>query len=158
MGVFSAIAKGALKIGGKIIEKIKDKRDAKVEKKAAQLVAAQNKQQEAYNMFGDILGAGNASSQSISGAGNLLAGLKSALLGAAPAQAIAPQPAVSGASPNGSFLAEMGSLAGNGVRASKASYKEVRDQREGGGAGGNNKMLLIIGGAALVLLLIFKKR
>jgi hypothetical protein len=152
MGLFLGIASGAIKIGQKIFGKIKEKREAKVEKKAAALVAAQNKAAASDDKIASILGT-LGGSQAVSSSGNALAGLKALITGAAPVAAVNPQPATT---PN--FYPEMGSLAGNGVRASKASYQEVRDQREGGGSGGNNKMLLIIGGAALVLLLIFKKR
>jgi hypothetical protein len=132
---FLAIATGALKIGQKIFQGIKNRKEKKVEKKAAALVEAQNKQAQVNGQIGALLSSmGGNDSQVISGSGNFLAGIKSAF---SPNEAIA------------NFQPVSGAVAVN------QQNKEAA--RVSGGMGGMNPMYLLIG-AGVLLLLIFKKR
>jgi hypothetical protein len=126
------IAAGALKIGQKISQGIKNRKEKKVEKKAQALIDAQNKQAQVEGKIGAVLSTmGGNDSQVISGAGNFLAGIKSAFT---PNENIAAFQPISGA---------------------QAVQKQNQDAA--GGMGGMNPMYLLIG-AGVLLLLIFKKR
>lgn len=125
------IASGALKIGQKIFQGIKNRKEKKVEKRAQALIDAQEKQAQVQGKIGAVLSTmGGNDSQVISGAGNFLAGIKSAFT---PNQAIANFQPVSGA-------------------------QAVNQQNRAlNSPGGMNPMYLLIG-AGLLILLIFKKR
>lgn len=130
------IAKGAIKIGQKIFQGIKNRKEKKVEKKAAALVEAQQKQAQVQGKIGEVFSSlGGADTQVISGAGNFLAGIKSAF---SPNETIANFQPVSGA-----------------VAVNQQNEKAARVS--GGMMGGMNPMYLLIG-AGVLLLLIFKKR
>lgn len=132
---FLAIATGAIKIGQKIFQGIKNRKEKKVEKKAAALVEAQNKQAQVEGTIGKLFSSmGGNDTQVISGSGNFLAGIKSAF---SPNEAIA------------NFQPVSGAVAVN------QQNKEAA--RVSGGMGGMNPMYLLIG-AGVLLLLIFKKR
>ena len=132
---FLAIATGAVKIGQKIFQGIKNRKEKKVEKKAAALVEAQNKQAQVEGTIGKLFSSmGGNDTQVISGSGNFLAGIKSAF---SPNEAIA------------NFQPVSGAVAVN------QQNKEAA--RVSGGMGGMNPMYLLIG-AGVLLLLIFKKR
>ena len=132
---FLAIATGAIKIGQKIFEGIKNRKEKKVEKKAAALVEAQNKQAQVEGTIGKLFSSmGGNDTQVISGSGNFLAGIKSAF---SPSQ------------PTANFQPVSGAIAVN------QQNKEAA--RVSGGMGGMNPMYLLLG-AGVLLLLIFKKR
>ena len=129
---FLAIATGAIKIGQKIFQGIKNRKEKKVEKKAAALVEAQNKQAQVEGTIGKLFSSmGGNDTQVISGSGNFLAGIKSAF------------------SPTANFQPVSGAVAVN------QQNKEAA--RVSGGMGGMNPMYLLLG-AGVLLLLIFKKR
>ena len=109
--------------------------EKKVEKKAAALVEAQNKQAQVEGTIGKLFSSmGGNDSRVISGSGNFLAGIKSAF---SPNEAIA------------NFQPVSGAVAVN------QQNKEAA--RVSGGMGGMNPMYLLLG-AGVLLLLIFKKR
>jgi hypothetical protein len=129
------IASGAIKIGQKIFQGIKNRKEKKVEKKAQALVDAQNKQAQVEGKIGKLFSTmGGQDTQVISGSGNFLAGIKSAF---SPNETIANFQPVSGA-----------------VAVNQQNEKAARVS---GGMGGMNPMYLLIG-AGVLLLLIFKKR
>lgn len=126
------IASGALKIGQKIFQGIKNRKEKKVEKKAQALVDAQNKQATVNEKIGAVFASmgGGQGTQAISASGNLLAGIKAAF---SPNKDIAAFQPVSGA---------------NAV---------AKQNADAAGGGGMNPMFLLLG-AGLLILLIFKKR
>jgi hypothetical protein len=89
------IASGAIKIGQKIFQGIKNRKEKKVEKKAAALVEAQNKQAQVEGKIGKLFTSmGGEDTRVISGSGNFLAGIKSAFSPSEPTASFQP---VSGA-------------------------------------------------------------
>ena len=87
MGLVDGIALGALKVGKKIFEGVKERKSAKIEKRANALLEAQQNKDAAINRFSEILGVQGKSTavtsagsgpQVISGSGNALAGIKGA--------------------------------------------------------------------------------
>ena len=86
LGILGGIAAGALKIGAKIVGNIKERKEAKIEKKAAALVEAEKKAAASNEKFATLLGnigagAGQATAAQGNGeimafAGNALAALK----------------------------------------------------------------------------------
>lgn len=91
------IASGALKIGQKIFAGIKNRKEKKAEKKAAQAAQAKARAESVAFKIDSLQGliSPDAGSQSISGAGNLLANIKAQLGGsvnpANPSQAVQAQ-------------------------------------------------------------------
>lgn len=128
------IASGAVKVGQKIFQGIKNRKEKKIEKRAAALVEAQEKKAAVEGKFGALFSTMGAAegTQAISGSGNFLAGIKSAFT---PSKEIANFQPVSGA---------------------QAVVKQ-NEQAAAAAGGGMNPMYLLIGGA-LLLLLVFKKR
>lgn len=128
------IASGAVKIGQKIFQGIKNRKEKKIEKRAAALVEAQEKKAAVEGKFGALFSTMGAAqgTQAISGSGNFLAGIKSAFT---PKSEIANFQPVSGA---------------------QAVVKQ-NEQAAAAAGGGMNPMYLLIAGAVL-LLLVFKKR
>jgi hypothetical protein len=84
MAAVLGIAAGAIKVGQKIFEGFKNRKEKKIEKKATALLEAQTKKDAAVNKFGNLFGGGAGISspgegtQSISASGNFLAGVKGA--------------------------------------------------------------------------------
>lgn len=134
MPVLSAIAAGAVNVGKKIFDGIKNRKDKKIEKKAAALVAAQEGKANVENKYGALFATmgGGEGTRAISGSGNFLAGIKNAF---------SPNPAVANFQP---------------VSGAMAVQKQNADAAQAQG-GGMNPMILLLGGAVL-LLFIFKKR
>lgn len=122
------IASGAIKIGQKIFQGVKARKEKKAEKKAAQAAKAAQKADDVSTKIAALQGliSPDAGSQSISGAGNLLAMLKGES-----GQAVNP------ASPSTAVAKQNAAL-----------------EQQGGG----NMMYVIIGVVALVVLFLFKRR
>jgi len=72
--MFAAIAQSAIKIGGKLIGKVKENRLRKVEKRAAALAEAEKKQRTFLQFAEQVTGA--PSNQAISASGDAVAGVK----------------------------------------------------------------------------------
>lgn len=129
------IASGAVKVGQKIFQGIKNRKEKKIEKKAAALVQAQEKKAAVDNKIGALFASmgGSEGTQVVSGSGNFLAGIKSAF---------SPNPAIA------NFQPVSGAVAVNNQN------KEAAAAQSGGKM---NPIILIVAGLA-VLLFIFKKR
>ena len=91
MGLLGSIANGALKIGKKIYTGIKERKEKKVEKKAEQLLKAQ---QDAANIGLKLEGTGL-----ISGSGNIINQIKGLINPSSGAVAVANQNAPQGKNP-----------------------------------------------------------
>jgi hypothetical protein len=129
------IAAGAIKIGQKIFSGIKARKEKKVEKKAAALVEAQNKQAQAEGKIGALLSSmGGNDSQVISGSGNFLAGIKSAF---SPNETIA------------NFQPVSGAIAVN---------QQNKEAARVSGGMGDMKPILLFGGFVLVIWILKKLR
>jgi len=129
---FLAIASGAIKVGQKIFQGIKNRKEKKVEKRAAALVEAQQKEAQVNAKIGTLLSSmGGNDTQVISGSGNFLAGIKGAFTTNKEIANFQPQ---------------------TGAQAIKTQNIEAASS-----GGGMNPMYLIAAGAVL-LLLVFKKR
>jgi len=126
------IASGAVKVGQKIFQGIKNRKEKKVEKRAAALVAAQEKKSQVDGKIGALFSTmGGEGTQAISGSGNFLAGIKGAFTTNKEIANFQPQ---------------------TGAQAIKTQNIEAASS-----GGGMNPMYLIAAGAVL-LLLVFKKR
>lgn len=128
------IASGAVKVGQKIFQGIKNRKEKKIEKKAAALVEAQEKKAAVEGKFGALFSTMGAAegTQAISGSGNFLAGIKSAFTTNKAIENFQPQ------------------------TGAQAIVKQ-NEQAAAAAGGGMNPMYLLIAGAVL-LLLVFKKR
>lgn len=127
------IASGAVKVGAKIFQGIKNRKEKKVEKRAAALVEAQNKKAQVEGKIGAIFSTmGGADTKVQSGSGNFLAGIKSAF---------SPNPAIA------NFQPVSGAVAVN-----------QQNKEAAAAAGGGMNPMILIGAGLVLLLLIFKKR
>jgi len=128
------IASGAVKVGQKIFQGIKNRKEKKIEKRAAALVEAQEKKAAVEGKFGALfstMGA-NEGTQAISGSGNFLAGIKGAFTTNKAIENFQPQ---------------------TGAQA----VAQQNNAAAAASGGGMNPMYLIAAGAIL-LLFVFKKR
>lgn len=129
------IASGAIKVGQKIFEGVRNRKEKKIEKRAAALVDAQQKKAVVDGKIGALFTTmgGAEGAQGISGSGNFLAGIKGAF---------SPNPAIA------NFQPVSGAMAVNQQNEKAAAAVSP---------GGMNPLILIGAGLVLVLL-IFKKR
>lgn len=133
LGLLGGIAAGALKVGTKIFSKIKEKKEAKIEKKAAALVEAEKKAAQSEEKFTNLItglgvGAGAGQATAAQGNGGLIAMAGNALAALKGTNNVMPQ---------------------NGATA-------AQQQATGGQSAGMNPMLLI--GLGLIALLFLMKR
>lgn len=133
MGLVDGIALGAFKVGKKIFEGVKNRKEKKVEKKAASLLEAQQKKQQVEGKAAAIFSSmGGQDTQVISGSGNFLAGIKGAFTTNKAIENFQPQ---------------------TGAQA----VAQQNNAAAAASGGGMNPMYLIAAGAIL-LLFVFKKR
>lgn len=127
------IASGAAKIGQKIFQGVKNRKEKKIEKRAAALVEAQEKKAIVENKYGAIFSSmGGEGTQAISGSGNFLAGIKGAF---------SPNPNIAAFTP---------------ISGAMAVQKQNEDLAQSQGSPKMNPLILI--GAGLVLVLLFFKK